>query len=198
MSYESDMTIEYYETNADAFVDGTIAANMDELRTRFLQYVPDGGAVLDFGCGSGRDSKAFLDAGYRVTPLDGSAAICAKATELLDQPVICCEFQNYKAFAQYDGIWACASLLHLTENELNPVLYQLIKSIKPNGVLYMSFKYGDQAEERNGRWFTDMNERRLTNVMKLFRQVNMIEQWVSEDVRLDRSEKWLNAIYQKI
>lgn len=194
MSRKTDMTIEYYNQHADEYVDDTLHADMSDARNKFLSYVPEGGTILDFGCGSGRDSKAFQDAGYQVLPLDGSSALCASAKQLLAQPVLCCKFQDYSAMTQYDGVWACASLLHLREDELLPVLDQLIKSLKPDAPLYMSFKYGDHNGERNGRWFTDMTEQRLTNVIKAFHQVNISECWITEDVRVDRTEKWLNAI----
>ena len=197
MSYETDMTIEYYEMNADAFVDGTISANMDELRTRFLQYVPDGGTILDFGCGSGRDSKAFFDKGYHVVSLDGSSALCAKTREVTGQPAICCKFQDYWAMTQYDGIWACASLLHMTLDELSSVLGQLEKSLKTGAVLYMSFKYGDSSEERNGRWFTDMTEKHLRMILSDFSTMKEETIWQTNDARPDRTEKWLNCIYRK-
>lgn len=194
MSRETDMTIEYYNQHADEYVDDTLYADMSDARNKFLSYVPEGGTILDFGCGSGRDSKAFLNAGYQVVPLDGSPALCDSAQQLLDQPIICCNFQDYLATTHFDGIWACASLLHLKEDELSPVLVQLIKSLKLGAPLYMSFKYGDYSGERNGRWFTDMTEKKLTNVIMTLHRVNISECWITEDVRVDRTEKWLNAI----
>lgn len=197
MSQSTDLTLDYYNQKAEEFIEGTIKADMSQLRSKFLDYVPDGGMILDFGCGSGRDSKAFLDAGYQVVPLDGSSILCSSVQQLLDQPVICCKFQDYWAMTQYDGVWACASLLHLKEDELPAVLGQLIKSLKPDAPLYMSFKYGDNCGERNGRWFTDMTEERLQKIMVSFSGVQLIDQWVTEDVRPGRAEKWLNNIYRK-
>lgn len=197
MSHSTDLTLDYYNKKADEFIEGTIEADMSQLRSRFLDYVPCEGIILDFGCGSGRDSKAFLDAGYQVVPLDGSSALCSSVQQLLDQPVICCKFQDYWAMTQYDGIWACASLLHLNEDELPAVLDQLIKSLKPGAPLYISFKYGDYSGERNGRWFTDMTEERLQELMDAFSVVQLVEQWVTEDVRPERTEKWLNCIYKR-
>lgn len=197
MSHETGMTIEYYNQHADEYVDDTLYADMSDARNKFLSYVPEGGTILDFGCGSGRDSKAFLNAGFQVVPLDGSPALCDSAQQLLDQPIICCNFQDYLATTHFDGIWACASLLHLKEDELSPVLAQLIKSLKLGAPLYMSFKYGDYSGERNGRWFTDMTEERLQGLMKSFSDQQLVEQWVTEDVRPDRFEKWLNSIYKR-
>ena len=197
MSRETDMTIEYYNQHVDEYVENTLHADMSEARNKFLSYIPEGGTILDFGCGSGRDAKAFFDAGYQVVPLDGSPTMCTSAHQLLDLPVICCEFQNYWAMAQYDGVWACASLLHLDKVELQQVLGQLAKSLKPGSPLYMSFKYGDYCGERNGRWFTDMTEESLQELMSSFSALQLIEQWLTEDVRPERAEKWLNSIYKR-
>lgn len=197
MSRETDMTIEYYNQHADEYVDDTLYADMSDARNKFLSYVPEGGTILDFGCGSGRDSKAFLNVGYQVVPLDGSPALCDSAQQLLDQPIVCCNFQDYLATTHFDGIWACASLLHLKEDELSPVLAQLIKSLKLGVPLYMSFKYGDYSGERNGRWFTDMTEERMQELMKSFSDLQLVEQWVTADVRPERAEKWLNSIYRR-
>ena len=195
MSQSTDLTLGYYNDNAEEFIEGTLQADMHELRDRFLERVPEGGMILDFGCGSGRDSKAFLDDGYRVVSLDGSPSLCTNAQQLLGQAVICCKFQDYWATSQYDGIWACASLLHLKEDELQPVIDQLIKSLNQGSPLYMSFKYGDHNGVRNGRWFTDMTENRLQQIMQSFPDAQLVEQWVTEDVRPERTEKWLNSIY---
>ena len=193
MSEKNDMTIEYYNSHAEEYVEDTLEADMSATRERFLAFVPDGGSILDFGCGSGRDAKAFLDAGYQVVALDGSKELCERAHRLTGLPVICCSFQDYWAMTQYDGIWACASLLHLTEDELSPVMEQLVKSLKPGGALYMSFKYGDYSGERNGRWFTDMTEEKLLSLLVCFHQLRLLEQWQTIDVRQDREEVWINA-----
>ena len=76
-----DQTIVYYEQNADSFIDGTLGADMDDLRQGFLKLLPEGSYILDFGCGSGRDTKAFLDAGYRVDAVDGSEELCRRASD---------------------------------------------------------------------------------------------------------------------
>lgn len=198
MSYKTDMTIEYYNQNAGAYVEDTFGADMSAARERFLKHIPAGGIIMDFGCGSGRDAKAFAEAGYNIVALDGSQELCNKAHEVLSQPVICCKFQDYRAMTKFDGVWACASLLHLSEEELTPVLHELTKSLKPGGVLYLSFKYGEFAGERNGRWFTDMTEEQLGELMDQFQSLTLIDQWITEDVREDRNEKWINSIYKKI
>jgi 2-polyprenyl-3-methyl-5-hydroxy-6-metoxy-1,4-benzoquinol methylase len=61
---------DYYDDHADQFVRGTLAVDMAELYKPFLEHVPAGGRILDAGCGSGRDTRAFLAQGYEVVAMD--------------------------------------------------------------------------------------------------------------------------------
>ncbi|MBR3158035.1 MAG: hypothetical protein IKF14_02915 [Atopobiaceae bacterium] len=63
----TDNTLAYYAKNAEAFAASTSDVDLSSLRQRFAALIPPGGRVLDLGCGSGRDSRAFLDMGFRVT-----------------------------------------------------------------------------------------------------------------------------------
>ena len=140
MSQPDKTTIQYYEDHADAFVKGTISAEMGEARQRFLMHLPKGALILDFGCGSGRDTKAFLDAGYAVEAVDGSPQLCRMATDYTGIPVRQMLFRDLDAKQTYDGIWACSSILHLPKPELLDVLRKTEEALKPKGILYTSFK----------------------------------------------------------
>ena len=112
---KSDNTIKYYEEHAEEFAANTINADMEEIRRRFLAYLPERARILDFGCGTGRDTRAFLELAYEVTALDGSESMCRIASDFTGTPVRCMNFLDYTPAdgEYYDGIWACASLLHL-------------------------------------------------------------------------------------
>lgn len=196
-SYTSD-TIDYYEKNAEKFVRDTADADMSAVREAFLKYIPEGGHILDLGCGSGRDSRAFLDAGFQVTSVDGSEALCRAASLLTGQKVICSLFQDFEPEGLYDGIWACASLLHLSREDLAAAIVKYAGALKPWGCFYMSFKKGDFSGERKGRYFTDLNEE---SVMSLLRQVPALKAealFLTGDVRPGRgSEEWINVFAVK-
>lgn len=199
-SNEADLTLRYYEDHAGEFAAGTIGADMGEIRQRFLAMLPAGGRILDFGCGTGRDTKAFLAMGYRVAALDGSEALCRIAREHTGIPVRC---QDFRCFApeegeEYDGIWACASLLHLSKVELLPVMRELAKVLRSGGVLYASFKYGEHEGARNGRFFTDFTREGFQQFLEQIPAFRITEQWVSGDVRLGRGdERWLNILARR-
>lgn len=191
------LTKKYYETNANAYTLLTINTDMHETCDRFLSCMKEKGKILDFGCGSGRDSLYFKKRGYEVTALDGSKALCDYAEKLLQQPVICMDFMAFDECDAYDGIWACASLLHCPKEDLPLILRKLHKALKKVGILYMSFKYGKFTGYRDGRYYQDMNEETLG---KLLSDVNgfVIEKvWVSEDVQ-KRQEQWLNVLLRKV
>ena len=184
----------YYNNNAKHFFEGTVHADMTEHYAVFLQKLPKGAHILDAGCGSGRDSLYFVKQGYKVMAMDASKELCKLAEQYIGQPVLNLKFQDIAFDNTFDGIWACASLLHVPSEELEKVLKNLKKALKQNGILYASFKYGDFEGERNGRYFHDLTEERAE---KLFTKVglNIEKMWITKDVREDRvDEKWLNII----
>jgi len=170
---------------------------MSALYAEFLPHVAQKGHILDAGCGSARDAMYFKQQGFTVSAFDASAKLAELASSYLQQPVEIKTFQELKCVNQYDGIWCCASLLHVPKNELPHVFLNLQNSLKPNGVLYVSFKYGDTERVHNGREFTDLNENALTALIDQHTQLKIIKQWQTVDQRPEReSEVWLNALMQ--
>ncbi|MBR5041094.1 MAG: class I SAM-dependent methyltransferase [Clostridiales bacterium] len=189
-------TIEYYNENADKFIQDTQMVSMSEVQELFLQKIPEHGAILDLGCGSGRDSKVFLDLGYKLISVDGSEKMCEATTALTGIPTICSSFQDYEPETEFDGIWACASLLHLKPEEIRPVVSNLAKALKPDGCFYMSFKYGEFQGFRNDRYFTDLTEENLKKLLEDVDGLTLESFMITSDVRPGReNEKWLNVFY---
>lgn len=191
-------TIKYYNINAQRFCADTLIVNFTATQNRFLSHLPATSRILDFGCGSGRDTKAFLEQGYQVDAIDGSEELCKLASQYTGIEVRHMFFQELSAVSEYDGIWACSSILHLTREELSEVMRRMITALKPNGIIYTSFKYGTFAGERSGRYFTDMTEETFADFIRNIKELQVEEEWVSADVRPGRSEeKWLNLILRK-
>ena len=192
-----DKTLSFYNSNASSFIERTVAADVGTLRERFIKYIPKNGYVLDFGCGSGRDTKYFLEAGFRVDAVDGSEELSTAATEYSGVKVRCMDFFELDVKEQYDGIWACASVLHVEKDRL-PELFQIMTdALKPGGVMYFSFKYGDFSGTREGRHFTDLTEKSFREILIGLEDLSIEEEWISEDVRPDRTVRWLNEIVRK-
>ena len=192
------LTLTYYNQNARSFAASTISVDFTPTQAHFMARLPRGGFILDFGCGSGRDTKYFLGQGFRVTAIDGSEELCKFASQYTGIPVKQMLFHELDETVQFDGIWACSSILHLPLEELVPVLEKMAKALKPQGIIYTSFKYGNFAGERNGRYFTDMTETSFAALMQNITALMTEEQWITSDVRPGRGEeKWLNVILRK-
>lgn len=191
-------TLTYYNQNAAQFYTGTVSVDFTATRQRFLSYIPNPAVILDFGCGSGRDTKAFLEQGYQVEAIDGSEELCKLATQYTGIQVRHMLFQELSTKEKYDGIWACSSILHLPKDELTDVMRKMTTALKPNGIIYTSFKYGTFSGERNGRYFTDMTEAAFADFISNIEALQVEEQWISSDVRPGRGEeRWLNLILRK-
>ena len=191
-------TLTYYNQNAQSFTAATVSVDFTATQTRFTPHLSQGASILDFGCGSGRDTKYFLSQGYQVEAIDGSEELCKLASEYTGIPVTHMLFQELDVEERYDGIWACSSILHLPLEELKPVLEKMAKALKPQGIIYTSFKYGNFAGERNGRYFTDMTETSFAVLMQDITALKTEEQWITSDARPGRGEeKWLNVILRK-
>lgn len=191
-------TIDYYNQYADEFAQATLHVDMESLYQPFLAELPDSARILDVGCGAGRDTFAFKMKGYEVDAIDYSEELVKKATRLTGIPVKLQSFYEIDTDQAYDGIWACASLLHCERTRLNEVIGKLLSALKPNGVLYMSFKYGNGDREKDGRQFTDLNEVQVKDLLNQCDDVSQLKQWITIDQRPDRSEKWLNILLKKI
>ena len=129
-------TTSWYNTNASNYISDTMNADMSAIRNRFLAYIPAGGTILDAGCGPGRDVRAFRDAGFDVYAMDASEAMVSHCRTITGNRVTLATFQEYTTEIRFDGIWACASLLHLGPDELTDVLKSLPGSSSP--VVYSS------------------------------------------------------------
>ena len=196
---QMNKTIDYYNLNAKKFIENTLNADMHITQDRFLRLLAENRFILDFGCGSGRDTKYFLEKGYRVEATDGSSELCKLASAFTGIEVKEMLFQDLDASGKYEGIWACSSILHLPKKELLPVIRKMCDALKDNGVIYTSFKYGDFEGERNGRYFTDFTEDTFDKFIKVIPELTIEEQWITLDVRPGRGEeKWLNLILRKI
>ncbi len=190
-----NITDQYYTKNAQSFFESTVSVDVQKLYDQFLPHLNPNGAILDAGCGSGRDAKHFKALGFKVAAFDANQALVELASRHLEQNVIHAKFDTFRAEPNsFDGIWACASLLHVPDEELAATFFTLSQLLKPQGIFYCSFKYGQAAQVRNGRFFTDMDEHKLHATLTTS-PLAIKQTWITSDVRAGReSEQWLNAI----
>lgn len=190
-------TIDYYNDNAITFAENTRDVDFRVLQDQFLAYLPDNALILDLGCGVGRDAKYFLDKGYRVCAVDGSEELCRLASKYTGIEVKHMMFHEISEVCVYDGIWSCASLLHVPPEEFKDILVKVKNALKPGGILYLSFKYGEFEGDRNGRYFMDMTERKFGQILGAISGLHIVHQEITTDARPDKEDKWLNITLRK-
>ena len=191
-------TLEFYDSYADRYVTKTVGVDMSAGLSTFLSALGLGGAILDVGCGSGRDAQFFLDHGYEVVAVDGSGELAAIAAQRTGLDVTVQRFDEIRYADEFDGIWACASLLHCPRDEIGGIVENLIGSLKVGGVFYMSFKCG--TEERvadDGRFFNDYTPESLAEFLGQFSNVTVEQLWTNGSSAEDASLIWTNAIIRR-
>ena len=191
-------TLDYYNKKAKEFSSRTIARDMAPHRNRFLKYLPTGARILDAGCGSGRDTKAFLQSGYSVVAFDASEELVRISKEVTGLETLQLRFQDLSFVDEFDGIWANASLLHVPYDELTEVLRRLHCSLKQSGILYASFKKGNKHRQVEERHFYDHDENTLNPLIKGLFTLEVF--WNSEDtgIAANVTNEWYQVILRKI
>ena len=192
-------TLDYYNKNSEEYFNSTLNVDMTNTYKEFLKLVPEGGKILDLGCGSGRDSMNFMKLGYEVTAVDGAKELAKKASVLLGNEVIVSTFEELELKEKFHGIWACASLLHIKREDLKTVLNNLYNNLEDNGVFYMSFKYGEKeyVDDKN-RYFNCFTDESIIGFINENTKFNILDLYITED-KLGRVNevKWVNLICNK-
>ena len=190
---------DYYRRAAKEFVKGSIGADLGTLYAPFLASLPKGARILDAGCGSGRDSRIFSELGYDVSAFDASPEMVKLASEHTGLPIAHRGFDDVDEVAVYDGIWACASLLHVAQVDLPNVFQALERALKPSGMLYASFKEGSGSRtDAKGRYFTDFSPDQLQALVGEATGLELQRMWRSSDVREARQNTiWVNGLWRR-
>ena len=190
--------MDYYDQNAREYFDSTVNLNMEHLYRPFLELIPRHGRILDAGCGSGRDSLYFKKQGHSMVAIDNSIELVKLASALLGENCFLMSFKDIEFKNEFDGIWACASLLHVPKSEMDDVLLLLTGALKTNGILYASFKYGNEETTQRGRLFSSYDEESFDLLLKNHPTLRMLARWKTEDIRQNRKgEYWLNVLAKK-
>lgn len=191
--------IDYYDKNAHDFYNNTVNVDMRENYKRFEKHLAVGSHILDAGCGSGRDSLYFHAKGYKVDAFDASKAMVNLSSQLTGLSVQHALFEDVTFTNKFNGIWACASLLHVGRASMIDVLQRLIRMLCKDGVFYMSFKYGDKVYEKDGRSFNCYDENSFSAMIEMIPELRILEIYKTKDLRAGKEDEyWLSAIITKI
>lgn len=191
-------TIDYYDQNAEKYFKKTIDIDMTENCDRFIKHVIPSGKIIDIGAGSGRDILYFKSKGFRVEGIDASVELCCLASEYTSINVKCQRIQDWNPTESYDGIWANASLLHLTLEEIEKFIFKAESYLTDFGAMYVSFKSGiATGKDIEGRYFANVTQEEVQRIVAKSTKLNIVEIWETED-RLKRKEfGWINVILRK-
>jgi SAM-dependent methyltransferase len=191
-------TLLYYEQNAARYAGDTAHIDMAPLYEPFLALVPAGGRILDAGCGPGRDGLAFMARGYEVLAIDGASAM-VRAAAAAGVPARRLRFQEMAFESEFDGAWACASLLHVPRAEIVDVLGRLARAVRDGGCVYLSFKQGAGERWRSGRLFNDYTKEEVRRLIAGAAGLGLVSLWETADRRPHRSDEvWVNALAQRV
>lgn len=194
--------LEYYNNNAKAYFEQTKEVNLIEIYKKFLKRMKKGAYILDFGCGSGRDSKYFIENGYKVKSIDGSTKMCEIATNYINQEVECMLFEDLKDIETYDGIWACSSILHVEKEQLASIFIKMINALKTEGIIYTSFKKGIGYEIKEGKYFNYTTKEEIEALLSTLNPkveiIDYFETLPSTNRQVDENTIWCNYIIKKI
>lgn len=194
-------TLDYYSKNAQEYCNQTISVDFDFIYQKVLPLLPRHAYILDFGCGSGRDSKKFLDLGYCVKAIDGSIEMCKLATKYLGIEVICMDFFDFHDIDTYDCIWACSSILHIEDECLFTILNQMIDALKVGGIIYTSFKVGTGYMIKEGKYYNFLTKKKMMGLLeKTGKKVKLIDYFENSPIArrtINSNETWGNYIIQK-
>lgn len=190
----ADITTAYYDANASEFAERTLNLNLDELYQPFLSQLHPKARILDAGCGSGRDLIAFSERGFDTTGMDASQEMVRIARKNSGRTVHHLRFQEIEWKDEFDGIWACASLLHVSKSELPDVLGNLARALKRGGILAASFKHGEGERIEDGRHFSDIDDKQLEELLDMVPQLRLLESRRSMGARPSRGVRWLHAL----
>ncbi|MBF0201832.1 MAG: class I SAM-dependent methyltransferase [Desulfamplus sp.] len=188
--------MDYYDKNTEQFTESTINVDMGEIYKEFFAHLKKGATLLDAGCGPGRDTLEFLTRGYLVEAFDKSRTMAETARKKTGINVQCSTFEKFRGSDRFDGVWCCASLLHVPMQDLGSTIEKLFHTLKSKGIIYMSFKYGEGERWEQGRHFTYLTESSLAGITGKIRGMEEIRIWITDDLRPGRTDKWLNAIYK--
>ena len=195
---ETNKTIDYYNSNAARYFSDTVNVDMTECCDRFLKYVVPGGRIIDIGAGSGRDIKYFKDKGYIVEGIDASEEMCRMAVEYTGIAVRREKIQDWNPQRRYDGIWANASLLHLSFQEMQDFLCKSVENLAEDGCLYFSVKTGILTGTNiDGRYFTNYNDEEISYILKPYIDDFFVDKWITEDTLARKQISWFNVLIVK-
>lgn len=191
-------TINYYNENYPEYDTSTNDIKLTEQWNQFLAHVRQKGLILDVGCGTGRDMLHFQHKGFHVEGIEPSSQMARISRERTGALIDEISVENLKYQNRYDGIWACASLLHLPKSSLPNTLRALIRALKKGSPMYISLKQGTgDIRKPDGRYFSSYLPAEITEILNKTRDIYDSKIWITDDATSRNNTKWINILITK-
>ena len=188
---------EYCEENAKCYAEETLSANLSEQYQRVIPLLKEGVRILDVGSGSGLDVCYFPQQRYQVIELKSSRNLCLEIRKVFSGEVVCSDIQSYQPTQRFDGIWSCASLIHLSEEDLLCFFRKVDLYLNDNGVVYISGKTGiPTGKSADGCYFLEFTEQLVEKTLAVNAKLKMKELQYAEDVSGTKGFRWMNVIFK--
>lgn len=197
---ETESTFSYYDKNADAYAAQTRFTDMSSLYVPFRNALPQGGRILDAGCGVGRDTRYFIEHGYPVISFDASIEMVKKCREYPHAYCLRLSFEDLTYQEMFDGVWACASLLHLHFEDAKRALAKLTTALKAGGILFVSLRRslnGEKNQTVGGRFYEYYTESKLAELIASEFRLEEAKIWESDSNLKDDTGRWVNVIARR-
>jgi 2-polyprenyl-3-methyl-5-hydroxy-6-metoxy-1,4-benzoquinol methylase len=167
---------------------------MSDAYHRFLEILPEGSRILDAGCGSGRDSKYFVDQGLDVVAFDASEKMVNHAREYAGVKVEKLRFDQLQYTEEFDGVWACASLLHVRKVEFVSTFQNLVNALKSSGVIYVSLKQRESSVPVGSRHFSYYSADEVNAIISDQPGLVLLDLWFDKNSECG----WINFIAKRL
>ena len=192
--------LDYYKKYAAMIFEETVEeTGAEEMREEFLSHLDEGDAILDLGCGSGRDSLEFYERGYDVTPLDGSEEMCRLAEVHTDLDVLCMTYEEMEFDDAFEGVWAKEAFIHLPKDEVRDVLLKVKEALKKHGIFYTSVCEGEFEGFSGELYFSDFEKDELEELLSEC-GFHVLKTWETRDEEIRRGyegQGWLHVLAQR-
>jgi len=156
-----------------------------------------GDIILDAGCGVGRDTRHFIREGFRVVSFDASIEMVKLCNQYPFAYCLHKSFSDIDFIEEFDGVWACASLIHLNQRDFCDALYRLSKALKPGGIIFVSLKEQNNNSKVQQRKTYYHDEKVVKKIMTKELMLKEIDVWATEGAVQDKISNWINYLYIK-
>lgn len=192
-------TINFYNKNHENYDNDTSQLELKEQWKIFESRIRPGGKILDIGCGSGRDITHFQTRGFSVEGLEPSTAMAEMARKRTNARIYIQPAEQLCANNQYDGIWACASLLHISKKNIKETIQRIAQALNKNGHAYISVKSGSgELRKEDGRLFSNYSSEELKEIISTIPEIVIVTLWTTPDAAQREDLEWINLLLKKI